>query len=179
MSGITTDTHFGARDRMGRLATFLARIINDGWRSAPLGVGIDERTGTLRQRTPGPFGERCSLGYSRRMRRSAIRLFVLVVFISACGDDDGASADANPNAPDALSVETLCPPTDDLRCESATQVCVVAGPFGPTNTSSCEAIPRGCEADRSCACLAATLCNPTDTCTDTAGNTIYCDNGSQ
>ena len=39
-----TDSHFSARDRMGRLITFLARIVNDGWAEQALGVGIDERT---------------------------------------------------------------------------------------------------------------------------------------
>jgi cyanophycinase len=44
MSGVITDSHFSARDRMGRLITFLARIVNDDWASQALGVGIDERT---------------------------------------------------------------------------------------------------------------------------------------
>ncbi len=44
MSGVITDSHFAARDRMGRLITFLARIVNDGWASEAKGVGIDERT---------------------------------------------------------------------------------------------------------------------------------------
>jgi cyanophycinase len=44
MSGVITDSHFSARDRMGRLITFLARIIQDDWASQALGVGIDERT---------------------------------------------------------------------------------------------------------------------------------------
>jgi cyanophycinase len=44
MSGVITDSHFSARDRMGRLVTFLARIVNDGWAGQALGVGIDERT---------------------------------------------------------------------------------------------------------------------------------------
>jgi cyanophycinase len=44
MSGVITDSHFSARDRMGRLITFLARIIKDDWASHALGVGIDEQT---------------------------------------------------------------------------------------------------------------------------------------
>ena len=44
MGGIITDSHFGARDRMGRLVTFLARIVNDGWAGTARGIGIDERT---------------------------------------------------------------------------------------------------------------------------------------
>ncbi len=47
LDGIVTDTHFGARDRMGRLAGFLARIIADGLHSAPIGIGIDEATALL------------------------------------------------------------------------------------------------------------------------------------
>jgi cyanophycinase len=44
MSGVITDSHFSARDRMGRLVTFLARIVKDGWAAQAVGVGIDERT---------------------------------------------------------------------------------------------------------------------------------------
>jgi cyanophycinase len=44
MRGLITDSHFSARDRMGRLVTFLARIVNDDWAETALGVGINERT---------------------------------------------------------------------------------------------------------------------------------------
>ena len=44
MGGIITDSHFVTRDRMGRLITFLARIVNDGWAPAAKGIGIDEKT---------------------------------------------------------------------------------------------------------------------------------------
>jgi cyanophycinase len=44
LAGVITDSHFGARDRMGRLITFLARIVRDGWDANPIGLGIDERT---------------------------------------------------------------------------------------------------------------------------------------
>ena len=44
MGGVITDSHFSARDRMGRLITFLARITNDNWADQALGVGINERT---------------------------------------------------------------------------------------------------------------------------------------
>lgn len=42
-----TDTHFKARDRMGRTLAFLARIVQDGWASQPRAIGIDERTAVL------------------------------------------------------------------------------------------------------------------------------------
>jgi cyanophycinase len=44
MGGIITDSHFVTRDRMGRLVTFLARIVNDGWAPTAKGIGIDEMT---------------------------------------------------------------------------------------------------------------------------------------
>ena len=44
MGSIITDSHFVTRDRMGRLITFLARIVQDGWASTAKGVGIDEKT---------------------------------------------------------------------------------------------------------------------------------------
>ena len=47
MAGVITDSHFVTRDRMGRLVTFLARLINDGWATEVHGIGIDERTAML------------------------------------------------------------------------------------------------------------------------------------
>jgi len=44
MDGKITDSHFVARDRMGRLVTFLARIVQDGWATEARGIGIDEET---------------------------------------------------------------------------------------------------------------------------------------
>jgi cyanophycinase len=44
MNGVITDSHFVTRDRMGRLLTFLARIVQDGWSAEAKGIGIDERT---------------------------------------------------------------------------------------------------------------------------------------
>lgn len=39
-----TDTHFAARDRMGRLLAFIARQIKDGRSNRALGIAVDERT---------------------------------------------------------------------------------------------------------------------------------------
>lgn len=47
LNGKITDSHFVARDRMGRLIAFLARIATDDWTPAPLGIGIDEKTAVL------------------------------------------------------------------------------------------------------------------------------------
>jgi cyanophycinase len=47
LGGTITDSHFMARDRMGRLVTFMSRIVTDGWASSVRGVGIDEYTAVL------------------------------------------------------------------------------------------------------------------------------------
>jgi cyanophycinase len=44
LSNLITDSHFVVRDRMGRLATFLARLQQDGTATAPRGLGVDERS---------------------------------------------------------------------------------------------------------------------------------------
>ena len=44
MEDVITDSHFVARDRMGRLVTFLARIVEKGWADVAMGIGIDEKT---------------------------------------------------------------------------------------------------------------------------------------
>lgn len=47
LQGVLTDSHFAARDRMGRLVTFLARLVQDGWAAEARGIGVDERTALL------------------------------------------------------------------------------------------------------------------------------------
>ena len=42
LSNVITDSHFVARDRMGRHITFLARIVNDGWATQAKGIAVDE-----------------------------------------------------------------------------------------------------------------------------------------
>lgn len=47
LGSLITDSHFSARNRMGRLAVFLARLMKDGRTRAPRGLGIDEATAVL------------------------------------------------------------------------------------------------------------------------------------
>ena len=49
MAGVITDAHLVARDRMGRLVTFLARLSADGWAGLPAlrGIGVDEQTAVV------------------------------------------------------------------------------------------------------------------------------------
>ena len=47
MSDTLTDSHFVARDRMGRLMGFLARQIQDGYATTALGVAVDEETSVV------------------------------------------------------------------------------------------------------------------------------------
>jgi cyanophycinase len=42
-----TDSHLDAHDRMGRLVTFMARVVNDGWTGMARGVGVDVETALL------------------------------------------------------------------------------------------------------------------------------------
>jgi cyanophycinase len=50
LGGTIADAHLATRDRMGRLLTFLARIIADGWVDRPdaaRAIGVDEQTAVL------------------------------------------------------------------------------------------------------------------------------------
>jgi cyanophycinase-like exopeptidase len=47
VENLLTDSHFAARDRMGRSLGFLARIMQDGWSETPREVAIDERSAVL------------------------------------------------------------------------------------------------------------------------------------
>ncbi len=58
MAGVLTDSHFGQRDRLGRLVAFIARLAKDAPRTPVLGLGIDERTALV----VGPNGEAQVMG---------------------------------------------------------------------------------------------------------------------
>jgi cyanophycinase len=47
LRGVITDTHFVRRDRMGRLLTFLARLLEDGRATEARAIAVDERTAAL------------------------------------------------------------------------------------------------------------------------------------
>lgn len=49
LAGTIADPHFHARDRMGRLLTFVARTVQDGWTpvAQARGIGVDEETALL------------------------------------------------------------------------------------------------------------------------------------
>lgn len=44
MGNIIADGHLDSRDRMGRLVTFLARLVQDGWSAEAKGIGVDVET---------------------------------------------------------------------------------------------------------------------------------------
>ena len=47
LTSAITDTHFTQRARMGRMLTFMARVITDGWASRVKGIGVDEDAAAL------------------------------------------------------------------------------------------------------------------------------------
>ncbi len=47
LAGVITDTHFDRRERLGRLAAFVARIQAEGKHAEPLGLGVDEATALI------------------------------------------------------------------------------------------------------------------------------------
>jgi cyanophycinase len=51
LAGTVMDTHFAQRDRMGRLVGFVARILADGWATTAQGIGVDEGTAIVVDKT--------------------------------------------------------------------------------------------------------------------------------
>ncbi len=47
LRGVITDSHFSARQRMGRSMAFMSRIVQDGWAAQVRDIGIDETTAVL------------------------------------------------------------------------------------------------------------------------------------
>jgi cyanophycinase len=51
LADVVTDSHFAPRDRFGRLTAFMARQVADGAASTVLGIGVDEATALLVDKT--------------------------------------------------------------------------------------------------------------------------------
>ena len=47
LTSVITDTHFTQRERMGRMLTFMTRVITDGWATRVKGIGVDEDAAAL------------------------------------------------------------------------------------------------------------------------------------
>jgi cyanophycinase len=47
LQNLITDSHFENRNRMGRLITFMARIISDNWSQKIRAIGVDENTAVV------------------------------------------------------------------------------------------------------------------------------------
>lgn len=59
MGRVITDSHLDTRDRMGRLVSFLGRIVKDGWSGTARGIGVDVETALL---VEGNQAQRVGLG---------------------------------------------------------------------------------------------------------------------
>ena len=55
MRGFITDSHFTQRERMGRVVTFLARLVEDAWSAQVNAIGVDEQIAVLI--TPDGIGQ--------------------------------------------------------------------------------------------------------------------------
>src|SRR5262245_52158548 len=77
------------------------------------------------------------------------RVLILWVIAGGCGHHDGGV-----DAP----ASTACG-SQGLRCDYATQICVVQTPVGPGETYTRVSIPAACRSDRSCGCAGSTLCS--------------------
>ncbi|HLB39732.1 MAG TPA: cyanophycinase [Actinomycetota bacterium] len=72
LAATITDSHFSERRRQGRLLTFMARTIADGWTDQVRGIGVDEATAVLLEadgtaRVVGP-----GAGWFLRMREADV-----------------------------------------------------------------------------------------------------------
>ena len=67
------DSHFTERDRIGRLLTFLARTITDGWTTDARGIGVDEATAVLIEPDGTASVVGPGAGWFLRMRAADVR----------------------------------------------------------------------------------------------------------
>jgi len=68
-----TDSHLSERDRLGRLLTFMARILADGWSSEVRGIGIDEETAVLLEPDGTAKVDGAGAAWFLRMRATDVR----------------------------------------------------------------------------------------------------------
>jgi cyanophycinase len=68
-----TDSHFSERERLGRLLTFTARILADGWASELGGIGIDEETAVLIEPDGTATVEGAGAAWFMRMHAADVR----------------------------------------------------------------------------------------------------------
>jgi cyanophycinase len=68
-----TDSHFSERDRLGRLLTFMARVVADGWASEVRGIGIDEETAVLLEPDGAATVDGPGAAWFVRMRAADVR----------------------------------------------------------------------------------------------------------
>ncbi len=131
--------------------------------------------------TDGEVDGRCTFSFPDVSRRPCVPLVDCpgpALVSLPVGERRGIPIKAGPFTLRCVPAEpqqtTVCGP--ELICSTATEICVERGPVGPAVIYSCEPVPLGCESDRSCACAAASLCQPPfDTCGDVGPNTIFCD----
>src|SRR6266516_2632461 len=137
-------------------------------RAAELG----SRAADLRRRAhvaDGGLGRRRGWAPLSQVLRLGIRIRCRVRVVVPVGEQ-------RPEGPLTLacaSSSTATPCGPELSCDSASQICVRREHGGPGVFYACEAVPSGCESDRSCGCVRASLC-PFDTCQDEGPNSISC-----
>ena len=73
LAGSITDSHFSERERLGRLLTFMARILADGWASEVGGIGIDEETAVLIEPDGTATVEGAGAAWFMRMHAADVR----------------------------------------------------------------------------------------------------------
>jgi cyanophycinase len=73
LEAMITDSHFSERDRLGRLLTFMARILADGWASEVRGLGIDDETAVLLEPDGTATVEGAGAAWFLRMRDADVR----------------------------------------------------------------------------------------------------------
>lgn len=106
---------------------------------------------------------------------------IFCVSLLGCGDDSGtdtasgtSGAGSTSGASGGSSDGTS---TGGSSAESSASGTSVERAEGGPSIRGCEPVPKGCEADRTCACVGETLCTVgLAECTD-VDNLVFCDSG--
>lgn len=89
---------------------------------------------------------------------------------SGASDSSGSGSSSGTTG----SAQTEC---GGMLCDAGTEICVERAEGGPS-IIACEPVPRGCDGDRTCACVGVPLCTVgLMQCTDVEDNHVFCDSG--
>lgn len=138
LAGVLADTHFGARDRLGRLAAFLAHTRSPAWTRPQSAPGVDPRRPEIDDPARAPatlglgIGERTAVVITADGQAQVLgKGQVMLVRITAGGAQPGQALDVELEAVPLLPRDRFRLPSGDGHPRTIRRLRARAGELGP------------------------------------------------